>query len=140
MSTEQKFTLGSLLPSVAKMELISGAVWDPEKPIDRDQPYEGGTGIWFTLIGKDTKSYRDKARQLLKNNQGKQSDIFSLMNEGVELTATSIVGWNEAGDEAFGPYTPARALELVKMDELTPMVEQINEFTSHRQNFFRSGS
>jgi hypothetical protein len=129
--------LAALLPQVAKMEIIDASVWDAAEPVNREEPYEGGTGIWLNLVGKDTKVYKDKARQLLKANQGKKSDVFTLLDEGQELTATSIVGWNEVGEEAFGPYTPQRALELVKMDELGPMVEQIQEFTSRRQNFFR---
>ena len=116
--------LEALMPSVAKMELV--------------HPVKGPTGVFLHLIGQDTKVFRDKARAVAKSLNGKKPgtvEFDQLEKQNVELAATCIVGWSD--EEAFGVYTPARALELMQMDELSWVREQVEEFVKDRANFFR---
>lgn len=115
--------LEQLLPSVAKMELI--------------HPGTGPTGIYFNLIGQDSKAFRDKARAIAKSLNAKQKDVdfTSLEDKNDELIATCVVGWSDT--EAFGEYSPARALEIIKMDELSWIKEEVEAFIKERANFFQ---
>lgn len=117
--------LESLLPSVTKMSL--------KHPITKED-----TGIVFNLVGQDSKAFRDKARAIAKGMIGKKQtelDPVALEAENYELCASCIVGWND--EEAFGPYTPQRAVELMLMDEMAYVREQIEAFIRERSNFFR---
>lgn len=117
--------LESLLPSVQKMPL--------KHPVSGEE-----TGIEFNLVGQDSKPFRDKARAISKGMIGKKTqdlDPIAIEAESFELVAACIVGWND--EEAFGPYTPSKAVELMKMDELAFAREQIEEFVKLRANFFR---
>lgn len=115
--------LENLLPSVAKMEL--------------NHPVNGPTGIFLSLIGQDSKVFRDKAREIARNLNDKQGKVnpLDLEKQNVELVACCIVGWSD--EEAFGPYSPARALELMQMDELSWVKEEVESFIKERSNFFR---
>src|SRR5688572_24167571 len=103
--------LEQLMPSVAKMELI--------------HPGTGATGLFLNLIGQDSKVFRDKARAVAKSMTGKKAnemDTAHLEKQNIELVAACVVGWSD--EEAFGPYSPARAIEVMSMDELAWIKEQ----------------
>lgn len=116
--------LESLFPQVAKLELI--------------HPGTGATGVFLHVVGQDTKVFRDKAREIARSiskTKGQTADPVEMEREGIELVAACIVGWSD--EEAFGVYSPARALELMQMDELGWVREQVEAFVKERANFFR---
>lgn len=117
--------LSELFPQTATMELCH--------PITGDQ-----TGVVFNVVGHDSKPFREKARAILKSKQNKTTTALDTELENQELVAACIVGWNASAEEAFGPYTPQRAAEIVKMDELVYVREQLEVFIAQRANFFRS--
>jgi hypothetical protein len=117
------------LPDVAKMELI--------------HPVTGATGLYLSILPEDSEVYRKKVAELARRRvkAGSELDVVS-ENElnlelAAELTAASVVGWSN--DEAFdGPYSPERAIELMKLDGLAWVREQVAAFRSKRTNFFRT--
>ena len=118
--------LSQLFPLVVPYALVHPVTGEP-------------MGVVFNLVGHDSKQFREKARNIFKAKQGKTSeDFIQTENENQDLVASCIVGWNAEADEAFGPYTPERAAEIVKMDELVYVREQIEMFVSKRANFFRT--
>ncbi len=118
--------LQSLLPQAADLSVLHPVTKEP-------------TGIVLKVVGRDSSQFKQKARELLRASLAKKKEetILDRENENQELVASAIVGWNDEADEAFGSYTPARALEIVKMDELAFMLEQVEEFIAERSNFFR---
>jgi len=121
--------LSTLLPNVAKMELI--------------HPEIGPTGIFINLIGQDSKVFRDKAKVIASSLVGKSSkdaDYDKLITQSIELAAACIVGWSGLEDEEGNeiPYSPAKALELVADPGLAYLKEQVEEFIADRKNFFRT--
>jgi hypothetical protein len=111
-------------------------------PMELKHPLTGvGLGIIFNLVGHDSRAFREKARELMKQKQGKkEEDFLKLEQDNQDLVAACIQGWNDEADEAFGPYSVQRANEVVKMDELVYVREQIELFVSQRANFFRTGT
>ena len=119
--------LEALMPTVAKMELV--------------HPAKGPMGVYLHLIGQDTKAFRDKARAVAKalNDKKNKVEFDQLEQQNIEMVATCIVGWSDelSGEDGFGTYTPARALELMQKEELSWVKEQVEEFVKDRANFFR---
>lgn len=119
--------LNNLRPQVTEMEI--------------QDPAGNPTGVVFSLIGKDTKQFRDKFKSIVKTNTAKKTkevDLDSLEEQNAELLATSIVGWKgltEGGVEV--PYSPDKALSIIKDPELAFIKEQVEEFIQDRKNFFR---
>lgn len=120
--------LTALLPNVAKMELT--------------HPTLGATGITLSLIGQDTKVFRDKAKIIAKSMVGKTSkdiDIDVMERQNLELAASCIVGWTGIQDDDGNelPYSPDKAFELMTDPGLRFLREQVEEFIAERKNFFR---
>lgn len=120
--------LTDLLPKVAKLKVLH--------PISKEP-----LGLTLHVVGHDSKQFRDTYREILKSTQGKkEADLLELEKSNLRLVAACIVGWDAEAEEAFGPFSTARALEIVAMDELSFIKEQVEAFISERSNFFRTDS
>jgi len=121
-----------LQPQVTKLEILN--------PAD-DSP----TGVVFSLIGQDTKQFRDLDRKsdkqmVLKAMRGEctPAEMEKLEKQDAELAAVCIVGWTgleENGVEL--QYSPAKATELMANPEFALIKKQIVDFIGERKNFFR---
>jgi hypothetical protein len=124
MSKQQIKSLADLMPQATKMELV--------------HPTRGPLGIYLEVIGQDSKPFRDLGKRLMKARLGKKDgpvDVDQLEKDNAELAAACIVGWTD--DQAFdGPYSPARAIELMAMPELSWIREEVEAFVRERSNFF----
>lgn len=111
------------------------------------------TGIFFELVGQDSKKYKDFDRQLaikqLKKMADKKGNISfnaskldETLNEReknkVEQAAVCIVGWkNVKENDKQIPYSHEKAVELLSIEGMDWVVDFINEYTSDRVNFIK---
>ena len=118
--------LADLMPKVAKLKVLH--------PISKEP-----LGITLHVVGHDSKNFREAYREIVKSTQGKkEADLLEMEKNNLRLVAACVVGWDAEAEEAFGPYTQSRALEIVSMDELSFVKEQVEAFISERSNFFRT--
>lgn len=120
--------LGAFMPQVTKMELI--------------HPVSGKMNMFLHIVGEDSKGFRDLSKRLLKDRlanskDGKANiDVDQIEKDNIALSAVCIIGWDTELENAFGVYTPERAVELMGIPELAWMKEQVEAFKGERSNFF----
>jgi hypothetical protein len=111
--------INDLLSGPAKMELI--------------HPVGGATGCFLTLVGLESKQAREAAKKANRST----TTVFEEAEEDLKVAAACVIGWDAEFEEAFGIYTPERAVEILLMPEAGWMTEQIGAFIRNRTNFFR---
>jgi hypothetical protein len=119
--------LDDLLPSTAQMQLT--------------HPTKGKLPIFLTLVGQDSKQWLDASARIAKNymtGDQKNVEVERRLHEAAELVASAIIGWSD--EEAFGKYSPERAVELMSNPGLRWIREEVERFMLDRSNFFPTES
>lgn len=104
------------------------------------------TDIKFSMVGADSKQYRDAAKKAAKSVLGKDKEIsqdYDLIEKSnAALYAACILDWTGLEDESGAPvpYSQTKALEFMMTPELTFIREQVEAFVFKRAEFFRTGS
>lgn len=100
-------------------------------------------GIKLKLVGPDSKEVRNAERQLQKEaiartKADKEPEIEEIEVILIKKFSASVVGWDEQYNEDMGgAYSPEYVAELFNNDEYRWVVDQVAEYASKRQNFFR---
>jgi hypothetical protein len=105
-------------------------------------PFGEPTDIKFEVLSLDNersaKAFRKIGSMIMANRTPDQEEVHQI---NVEAYAACIVGWSgltENGVEI--PYSPEKALEMMRDDRLSFLRAQVERFAAQRANFFRSNS
>lgn len=97
------------------------------------------TTAYFDVIGQDSKEVRKVFTEIVRerNKDKKEPTYDDLQDENVRILAATVKGWDE---NTFGTFTEDNVRTILNDPELTPVREQLNNFTEDRRNFFRQSS
>lgn len=128
----KKLTLQDLIPNdTTEMPVI--------------HPVHGDLGITLTIKGMwapELQLESLKSIRLVQNpitdetpDSEVESRITKLQAAKFKLYAKAIVGWSD--EQVLGPYSPAKALELISNPKMYWLVDQVRECLDKVDNFFR---
>lgn len=91
------------------------------------------------LNGPSSTAAREIGRYIINNETPDPEVVHDI---DTKMIAAAIVGWTGLEDDNDQPipYSPEKALELMRMPELSNVRRQVQKFASVRANFFRSES
>ena len=118
--------------------------------LELEHPTEGKCGWVLELHGFDSSAVRNTIKTIaVKRADRPEDDKISTLDrmnadeqDNAEIAASAIAGWNDTfaeADDSIGPYSAAKAVELMREVEIAWVREQIESCLRKRANFFRIG-